>query len=51
MVAVGTFLTAPLLVVAGVSFNEKRSLRFPPEGFSLDWYTAIATDEGWRDAR
>jgi len=48
--AVGTFLIAPLVVVAGVSFNEKRSLTFPPEGFSLDWYAAIAIDDGWRGA-
>ncbi|KZB59097.1 MULTISPECIES: ABC transporter permease [Thalassospira] len=44
------FLSAPLVVVAGVSFNEKKSLSFPPQGFSLDWYAQIFTDDGWRQA-
>ena len=47
---VGLFLLAPLLVVAGVSVNARRTLAFPPEGFSLGWYAAIVTDAGWRDA-
>jgi len=44
------FLVAPLLVVAIVSVNENRYMDFPPQGFSLDWYTALWTDLGWRDA-
>ncbi|MFN7008629.1 MAG: ABC transporter permease [Allorhizobium sp.] len=47
---VGLFLAAPIIVVAGVSVNEKQSLTFPPEGFSLAWYAAIFTDSGWRSA-
>ncbi|NML76471.1 ABC transporter permease [Rhizobium sp. S-51] len=47
---VGIFLAAPIVVVAGVSVNEKQSLTFPPEGFSLAWYGAIFTDPGWRSA-
>lgn len=47
---VALFLVAPIAVIAGVSVNEKRSLTFPPEGFSLDWYGQIFTDEGWRGA-
>ena len=47
---VGIFLAAPIVVVAGVSVNEKQSLTFPPEGFSLAWYGAIFTDTGWRSA-
>ena len=50
MTLVGAFLLAPIVVVAGVSVNAKRSLTFPPEGFSLDWYAAIVTDAAWRDA-
>ena len=50
MALVGAFLLAPLVVVAGVSVNARRTLVFPPEGFSLDWYAAIVTDAGWRDA-
>lgn len=47
---IGLFLAAPIIVVAGVSVNEKQSLTFPPEGFSLAWYGAIFTDTGWRSA-
>ena len=47
---IGIFLAAPIIVVAGVSVNEKQSLTFPPEGFSLAWYGAIFTDTGWRSA-
>lgn len=47
---VGLFLAAPLIVVAGVSVNEKQTLAFPPEGFSLAWYVEIFADTGWRNA-
>lgn len=47
---VALFLAGPLIVVAGVSVNEKQSLTFPPEGFSLSWYGQIFTDDGWRAA-
>ncbi|MDD3446945.1 MAG: ABC transporter permease [Zavarzinia sp.] len=46
----GLFLAAPLAVVAGVSVNEKKSLTFPPEGFSLDWFGEIFMDGGWFSA-
>ena len=38
MAAVLVMLLAPLVVVAGVSVNEKKELLFPPHGFSLAWY-------------
>lgn len=47
---VAIFLAGPLIVVAGVSFNEKQALTFPPQGFSLQWYAQIFTDESWRTA-
>src|SRR5690606_31049543 len=47
---VALFLAGPLIVVAGVSVNEKQSLIFPPEGFSFAWYGQIFTDPGWRSA-
>ncbi|MFA7413441.1 MAG: ABC transporter permease [Rhizobium sp.] len=47
---IAIFLAAPLVVVAGVSINEKQSLTFPPQGFSFVWYGAIFTDTGWRSA-
>ncbi|CAJ1391148.1 unnamed protein product [Effrenium voratum] len=40
----------PLIVVAGVSVNEKKSLTFPPDGLSLAWYGELFTDPGWRGA-
>ena len=50
MVAVAVFLVLPLVVVAGVSVNEKQSLIFPPEGFSLGWYGQVFTNPEWRAA-
>lgn len=50
LAAVALFLALPLIVVAGVSVNEKQSLTFPPEGFSLAWYAQIFVDSGWRCA-
>jgi putative spermidine/putrescine transport system permease protein len=47
---VAVFLAGPLVVIAGVSINEQRSLTFPPQGFSLDWYAQIFTDASWRAA-
>jgi len=47
---VGLFLALPLIVVAGVSINQRQSLAFPPQGFSLSWYGQIFTDTGWRNA-
>lgn len=49
-VAVALFLAAPLVVVLGVSVNEKQDLSFPPKGFSLAWYAQIFTDPEWRSA-
>lgn len=47
---VAIFLAAPIVVVAGVSVNERQNLTFPPQGFSLSWYAAIFTDDSWRQA-
>ncbi|OHV84915.1 ABC transporter permease [Rhizobium sp. LCM 4573] len=47
---VGLFLALPLIVVAGVSINEKQTLAFPPQGFSLSWYGEIFTNSEWRNA-
>ena len=49
-VLVGLFLSAPLIVVAGVSVNARQTLAFPPQGFSLAWYVEIFADTGWRNA-
>jgi putative spermidine/putrescine transport system permease protein len=47
---IGLFLLLPLVVVAGVSVNEKQTLAFPPQGFSLGWYGEIFTNAEWRNA-
>jgi putative spermidine/putrescine transport system permease protein len=49
-IAVALFLALPLMVVLGVSVNEKQDLAFPPIGFSLAWYAQIFTDPEWRRA-
>jgi putative spermidine/putrescine transport system permease protein len=47
---IALFLAGPLIVVAGVSVNAKKTLLFPPQGFSLSWYRDIFTEPDWRGA-
>ncbi len=47
MAAVALFMSAPLVVVAGVSVNEKKRLFFPPDGFSMQWYAEMVTQAAW----
>ena len=47
---VSLFLALPLIVVAGVSINQRQTLAFPPQGFSLSWYGQIFTNPEWRNA-
>lgn len=44
------FLALPLIVVGGVSINEKQTLAFPPQGYSLSWYAEIFVNSEWRNA-
>jgi putative spermidine/putrescine transport system permease protein len=41
------FLLSPIVVVGGVSLNEKKALYFPPQGLSLNWYVELFTEEAW----
>lgn len=50
LVALFTFLVAPIFISASVSFTSDRFMSFPPDGFSLRWYQKIAQDPGWRGA-
>lgn len=50
VVAVFTFLVAPLLIVAIESFNSVNYLKFPIEGFSLKFYNAFFQDSRWLSA-
>ncbi len=47
---IAVFMAAPIVVIAGVSINAKRTLAFPPEGLSLAWYAEMVTNAEWRDA-
>mgnify|MGYP001260695484 CR=1 FL=1 len=44
---VALWLVAPTLVVVPMSFNEKKSLAFPPTGFSLGWYENFFANPAW----
>lgn len=46
-ILVGLWLVAPTLVVVPMSFNENKSLAFPPQGFSWQWYRNFATNPEW----
>jgi len=47
---VALFLSAPLIVVTGVSFNGNARMNFPPQHVSLTWYANFFTDSGWMSA-
>lgn len=47
---VAVWLVAPTLVVIPMSFAEKKSLAFPPTGFSLQWYRNFFTNPQWFDS-
>lgn len=44
---VAVWLVAPTFVVVPMSFNEKKSLAFPPDGFSWQWYENFFTNPDW----
>ena len=44
---VAAFLVAPLLVVAGVSFNGSSRMNFPPQDPDLHWYGIFMGDPAW----
>ena len=44
------FLIGPLLVIAAASFSETKALKFPGEGFTLEWYAKVLTMSTFIDA-
>lgn len=44
---IAVWLVAPTLVVIPMSFAGKKSLAFPPSGFSLQWYENFFTNPHW----
>jgi putative spermidine/putrescine transport system permease protein len=44
---VAIWLVAPTLVIVPMSFNGNKSLAFPPQGFSWQWYRNFVTNPEW----
>lgn len=49
-VLIAVFLLAPLLVILPAAFSSSRYLRFPPPGFSTEWFEKVFSDPLWTDA-
>jgi putative spermidine/putrescine transport system permease protein len=47
---IALWLVAPTLVVVPMSFADKKSLTFPPSGFSLKWYGNFFSNPQWFDS-
>jgi mannopine transport system permease protein len=47
---VAIFLLVPTALIVPMSFGPDRFLKFPPSGFTLEWYAAYFTDPDWLDA-
>ena len=45
--AVALLLTAPFLVVLGVSVGASKNISFPPEALSAMWYQELLTEAEW----
>jgi ABC-type spermidine/putrescine transport system permease subunit II len=50
MVLACLILIAPIAIVCVLAFSGQGYLRFPPESFSLRWFTAFFGDARWRQA-
>lgn len=46
-VAVYAFLLAPIVVIIVASFGATSYLRFPPQGFTIDWFAAALTSPAY----
>lgn len=40
-------LNLPVLLLVPVSFGRGHAITFPPNGFSLEWYSALVTNPTW----
>jgi putative spermidine/putrescine transport system permease protein len=50
LTVLAVFMAAPLVIVAGVSFNGTPRMNFPPQNVSLAWYAAFFSDPAWMSA-
>lgn len=41
------FLVLPVVIVVPMSFSDTSYLKFPPQGFTLEWYLEIFTSSTW----
>jgi putative spermidine/putrescine transport system permease protein len=46
----GLFLLLPMLVVIPLSFSTNALLRWPPKGFTFEWYHKFLSDPQWTNA-
>ena len=45
------YLVAPIFIAASTSFTSESFIKFPPDGFSLQWYESyLKVDPRWRAA-
>ncbi|MBL8699585.1 MAG: ABC transporter permease [Alphaproteobacteria bacterium] len=44
------FLLAPIVIIAGVSFDHSTLFEFPPKQWSLRWYATLFASREWREA-
>jgi len=44
------FLILPILIIVPISFSADQYLRFPPSGFSLEWYRRFFDRPEWIDS-
>lgn len=42
-------LISPIIIAVTMSFTTSDSLRFPPVGFSLKWYSFVLSEPKWQD--
>lgn len=52
LIAIGTlvYLILPVLIVVPLSLSSSQFMRFPPPGWSLQWYREFFTNPAWREA-
>jgi putative spermidine/putrescine transport system permease protein len=46
-VVTALLIVLPIAIVIPMSTTEARLLSFPPQGFTLDWYTTVLTSPRW----
>lgn len=50
VVAMVVFLVVPTVILVPMSFSSGSTLRFPPPGFSLEWYANLVASPQWSRA-